>query len=127
MDPTSAFLSGRRLLIVEDDPFLAMELHDLLASGGAVILGPVATVKTALGMLDDTRPHAALLDLNLRGQRSTPVAEAMLSASIPFILVTGYSRNQIDEPALREIPIVSKPVDQSILLEALHNLLNAGR
>jgi CheY-like chemotaxis protein len=97
---TTDFLSRRRLLVVEDDPFIAVDLHDLLASAGAVVLGPVPTVRAALALLETDRPHAALLDLNLRGERSTPVAEALHAAAVPFVLVTGYSRSQIDEPAL---------------------------
>jgi two-component system, response regulator PdtaR len=120
---TVDFLSGRRLLVVEDDPFIAADLQDLLASAGAAVLGPVPTVRAALASLGTDRPHAALLDLNLRGERCTPVAEALQAAAVPFVLVTGYSRSQIDEPALREAPIVSKPVQASILMRALQRLL----
>jgi CheY-like chemotaxis protein len=123
---TTDFLSHRRLLVVEDDPFIAVDLHDLLASAGAVVLGPVPTVRAALALLETDRPHAALLDLNLRGERSTPVAEALHAAAVPFVLVTGYSRSQINEPALREAPIVSKPVHASILMRALQRLLSTG-
>jgi CheY-like chemotaxis protein len=120
---TTNLLSGRRLLVVEDDPFISVDLQDLLASAGAVVLGPVPTVRAALALLETDRPHAALLDLNLRGERSTPVAEALQAAAVPFVLVTGYSASQIDEPAFREATIVSKPVRASILMRALQRLL----
>jgi CheY-like chemotaxis protein len=120
---TTNLLSGRRLLVVEDDPFISVDLQDLLASAGAVVLGPVPTVRAALALLETDRPHAALLDLNLRGERSTPVAEALQAAAVPFVLVTGYSGSQIDEPAFREATIVPKPVRASILMRALQRLL----
>jgi CheY-like chemotaxis protein len=123
---TTDFLSHRRLLVVEDDPFIAIDLHDLLASAGAVVLGPVPTVRAALALLETDRPHAALLDLNLRGEMSTPVAEALQAAAVPFVLVTGYSGSQIDEPAFREAPIVPKPVRTSFLMRALQRLLPTG-
>jgi CheY-like chemotaxis protein len=123
---TTNFLSRRRLLVVEDDPFIAVDLHDLLASAGAVVLGPVPTVRAALALLETDRPHAALLDLNLRGEMSTPVAEALQAAAVPFVLVTGYSGSQLDEPAFREAPIIPKPVRTSFLMRALQRLLPTG-
>ena len=112
-------LRGRRVLVVEDDPLIAMELADLLATGEVEALGPVPTVRAALDALAAAQPDAAVLDLNLRGERSTPVARALLEAGVPFVLTTGYARSQLDEPELAEAPLVPKPVDHRLLLDRL--------
>lgn len=117
-------LTGRCILVVEDDAFIAMELEDVLTARGAEVLGPVPSVGSALEALTERRPDAVLLDVNLRGTRSTPVAEAMRAAGVPFLLVTGYSRSHLDDAPLREAPIVPKPLDQERLVQALQQLLS---
>src|SRR5574341_760011 len=83
-------LRGQRILIVEDEWLVAIELQALLEQQGGVVLGPVNTVARALRLLDHERPDVALLDLNLNGQRSTPVASALSVQGVPFVVVTGY-------------------------------------
>ena len=117
-------LRGRRVLVVEDDPLIAMELADLLATGGVEPLGPVPTIQAALATLAAAQPDAVVLDLNLRGERSTPVARALLAAGVPFVLTTGYARSQLDEPDLLDAPLVPKPVDHRLLLDRLARLLD---
>ena len=119
-------LRGRRILVVEDDPLIAMELADLLAAGGAEPVGPAPTVRAALAALAEGHPEVAVLDLNLRGERSTPVAAALREAGVPFVLTTGYVRSQIEEPELAEAPLVPKPVDRRLLAMWLVRLLPAG-
>lgn len=116
-------LRGRRILVVEDDALIALSLVDLLAESGAVPVGPAPTVRAALAALDAERPDAAVLDVNLRGECSAPVARALLGAGVPFVLTTGYARSQLDEPELCEAPIVPKPVNERLLMEWLARLL----
>lgn len=117
-------LRGRRVLVVEDDPLIAMDLADLLAASGAEIVGPAPTVSAALAALGAGRPDAAVLDVNLRGERSTPVARELRDAGVPFVLASGYARAQLDEPELAEAPLVPKPVDHRLLLDRLVGLLS---
>jgi CheY-like chemotaxis protein len=119
-------LSDARVLVVEDDPFIAMDLQDILAAHGAEVLGPVPTVPAALAAIGAERPNAVLLDVNLRGTKSVPVAAALRAAGIPFVLVTGYSRSQLDEPEMREVPIIPKPVTVERLVQVLRELISAG-
>ena len=112
-------LRGQRVLIVEDDPLIAMSLGDLLSEGGAEPLPPVPTVAAALAALESGSPDAAVLDLNLRGEWSTPVARALRATGVPFVLATGYARSQIEDPALRDAPLVPKPIDPRLLLSRL--------
>lgn len=121
-DRTSS-LAGLRILIVEDDPFLALELEQLVADHGAEVVGPVPTVRAAMAALEEVWPDAAVLDVNLRGERSAPVAAALRAAGTPFMLATGYGRDQLHEPELRDAPLVSKPIDPRRFTRALLSLL----
>lgn len=115
---------GARVLVAEDDPFIAAELRDLLGRAGMAILGPVPTVGAAMAVIGSDRPDAAVLDVNLRGKSSAPVAEALRSAAVPIVLVTGYTRDLIDDPRLRDVPIMPKPLSRGELLSVLDSLLS---
>jgi two-component SAPR family response regulator len=114
---------GRRILIVEDEFLLAMELEMLLHQRGCVVLGPVSSVGHALALLDGEPPDAALLDVNLKGERATPIAAALIALGVPFVLITGYSRPQLSEPELREAPRIDKPVSCRALCRAMTEAL----
>jgi CheY-like chemotaxis protein len=119
-----ADFAGLRILIVEDEFLLAMELEMLLQQGGCVVLGPVSSVGQALAMLDGEPPDVALLDVNLKGERATPVAAALQARGVPFVLITGYSPPQLSEPELREAPRVDKPVNCRLLKRAVATALS---
>ena len=92
---TSA-LAGRRLLVVEDEYFLAAELVEALSADGAKVIGPAASVDDALDLLDDTAQlDGAVLDLNLQGEMAFPVADALMERDIPFVFLTGYDQSVI--------------------------------
>ena len=121
-----ADLAGLRVLIVEDEFLLAMELETLVEGGGCTVLGPVSCVDHALALLDGEPPDAALLDVNLRGERATPIAAALMALGVPFVLITGYSRPQLSEPELRDAPRIDKPVNRRSLTRAVKNALDAA-
>src|SRR5688572_30122844 len=98
---TDQCFTGRRLLIVEDELLIALELQSILEQLGGIVVGPARSVAGALQLLSETTPDAALLDVNLGGDRVTPVAQACRERSIPFALVTGYGRLQLEEPVLQ--------------------------
>jgi CheY-like chemotaxis protein len=84
-------LAHRRVLLVEDEYFIAVELHSALESRGAEVVGPAATVKDALALVAGAGPlDGAVLDINLRGEMAYPVADALLTRGIPFVFTTGY-------------------------------------
>jgi DNA-binding NarL/FixJ family response regulator len=118
-------VDGLRVLVVEDEALIAMELEDRLAAMGCVVVGPAANVARALALLASERPDLALLDVNLGRERSTPVAEALRAAGVPFLLATGYDDAQLTEAAFRDAPRLGKPVDGRKL--ALAIALAAGR
>jgi DNA-binding response OmpR family regulator len=117
-------LRGRRVLIVEDEMLVAMELESMLKQQGCSVLGPAPTVARALALLDHERPEAALLDLNLNGEPAIPVAAALSAHGVPFVLVTGFGQMQSQEPELQGAPRVDKPVDGGELVRTLARVLD---
>ena len=100
-------LSGRRVLVVEDEFLIAAALCDMLQDSGAVVVGPAATVDQAMQLLQENPVDAALLDMNLNGQWSDPVAEDLQERRTPFVFTTGYGANaRADRFGVRT---VSKP------------------
>ncbi|MBB4594446.1 response regulator [Xanthomonas cannabis] len=86
-------LSGRRILVVEDDYLLAESLNDLLVEAGFRVVGPVGNVSEALSLVASGQAiDGALLDVNVRGQAVFPVADALLERGVPFSFCSGYSR-----------------------------------
>ena len=121
-----ADLEGLCVLVVEDEFLLAMELEAMLEQRGCRVLGPVATIDRALAVLANHRPAAAVLDVNLKGTRATPVAVALQDRGVPFVLVTGYSDVQLTEPELKGRPRLEKPLDPWKLLRTLERAVQAG-
>jgi CheY-like chemotaxis protein len=103
-----------------------MEMESLLTDLGCIVLDPVPRVKEALRVLADERPDAAVLDVNLQGERVTPVAAALRERGIPFVLVSGYGSERLQEDALRGAPQLRKPVEGGRLARALIEVLTRG-
>lgn len=103
-------LAGLRVLIVEDEVLLAMDYEEMLLREGCTVLGPVGRQAHALALLERERPDAAILDLNLAGERSTAVAEALERLGVPFVVVSGYAERTLREPVLRRAPRLDKPL-----------------
>jgi CheY-like chemotaxis protein len=118
-DPLASAAQGLRVLVVEDEVLVAMYLEELLQAKGCTVLGPVSQVARALALLERERPDIALLDLNLYGERPTSVAEALNERGIPFVVCSGYGERLSEEPAFRNAPHLSKPVQAEILLHTL--------
>jgi ActR/RegA family two-component response regulator len=91
-------VTGKRVLVVEDDYFIAKALARSLRAGGADVLGPVATVADAMDLIDTEPLDGAVLDINLRdGDLVFPVADALTERAVPFIFASGYSSGAIPE------------------------------
>jgi two-component SAPR family response regulator len=113
------------VLVVEDEMLVGMELKSLLERQGCAVIGPASTVSRALALLDHEQVDAALLDLNLNGEPATPVAAALTTQGVPFVLVTGYSEAQSSQPELQNATRVDKPVNHQDLVRALAHVLEA--
>jgi CheY-like chemotaxis protein len=119
--------AGRQLLIVEDELLIALELKHIVEQLGGIVVGPAGSVEGALQLLADTTPNAALLDANLRGRRVTPVAQACRDRSVPFALVTGYGRLELEEELLQSAPRARKPFDSRAIHKVLALMLKGDR
>jgi CheY-like chemotaxis protein len=97
-----------RILVVEDEPLVAMGIEDLLGSIGARVVGPAASVAKALDLAAAGGFDGALLDVNLRGESVRPVADALAAAGTPFVFVTGHGAEGLPE-AHRHRPVLAKP------------------
>jgi CheY-like chemotaxis protein len=122
---TDSPLSGRRVLVIEDEMMVAMLLQDMLADLGCAVVGPAARVEQALAMIDAASAGAldvAVLDINLNGQQSYSVADALAARSVPFVFATGYGQDSLKN-GYRSFPLLQKPFKLSELGDALARLL----
>jgi CheY-like chemotaxis protein len=87
--------SGRRVLLVEDEPIVAWLLKDMLVDLGLMVVGPAASVNQALAMIDAESIDMAVLDVNLKGQMSYPIADALVARGVPFVFSTGYDIDRL--------------------------------
>lgn len=120
-DTATATLDGKRILIIEDEPLVAMELALTLGEAGAVVLGPASTANDALILIDAESIDGVLLDGNLQGRLVDAVAEALARRSIPFLFVSGYGRDHLPA-AFASVPIISKPFVTGDLLRSISRL-----
>ena len=115
-------LADRRVLIVEDEYFLADDMAKALQKLGAQVVGPVPTRDKALALLADKAVDAAILDINLKGQMVFPVADALREQGIPFVFATGYDAAAVPE-AYKGVPRWEKPFKPEDLAKALPALV----
>lgn len=118
-------LSGRRILLVEDEIMVAWALEDMLDKLGCVVVGPAARVDQALELIGSADFDAAVLDVNLNGEESYPVADALTARGVPFLFSTGYNKGNLRE-AYRPLPLLQKPYERSVLGDQLADLLALG-
>ena len=111
-------LRDRRVLIVEDEYFLADEMAEALQKFGVQVVGPVPTSQKALALLADRPLDAAVLDINLRGEMVYPVADALSERGVPFVFATGYDAAAVPN-AYRDVPRWEKPFTAEDLAKAL--------
>lgn len=108
-------LGGLRVLIVEDQYMVAEHIGMMLEELDCNVVGPVATIEEALAAVDDDGLDGALLDANLNGQSSAPIAAALHAASVPFIVATGYGSLELADEALNRARRLIKPFSKAEL------------
>jgi two-component SAPR family response regulator len=107
-----------KVLIVEDEWLIAATLEDTVAALGYEVIGPVPSVRDALGLIEREKLDFALLDISLGREKSFPIAERLKEAGVPFAFLTGYLAGNLPE-AFVGISILAKPVCELDLLKAL--------
>ncbi len=119
-------LQGLRILIVEDQSLVAMELQDYLEQAGATIVGPVGRLDRAVSKAESEKLDAALLDVDLHGERCWPAADALSDRGVPFVFTTGFSMGIVMPERFAERPTLTKPYREEDVLAALSKLLDLG-
>ena len=115
---------GARVLLVEDEPIVAMTAEDMLADLGAILAGSASTLEEAIVHADTLPIDAALLDINLNGAMSLPVAERLRERGVPFAFATGYgSAGPMIDPRFSDVPVIAKPYTAQALARVLTLLL----
>jgi PAS domain S-box-containing protein len=109
-----ATVAGRRVLLVEDEALVAMMIQECLAESGHSVIGPISRAADALQAAKDADYDAAILDINLGDGMAYPVADILSARGVPFVFVTGYEADTIDE-RFRAVPILQKPIERQML------------
>jgi two-component SAPR family response regulator len=119
----SATARPLRVLIVEDNLLIAETVAEMLEKSGCAVLGPLPDVASGLALLERERFDAAMLDVNLAGSHSFPLAAVLKERAIPFVFTTGYAETSVFPPEFRSVARITKPYDQ----EAIDRVVNAWR
>jgi DNA-binding response OmpR family regulator len=114
-------LAGRKVLVVEDEPLVAMMVEDMLTDLGYAVIGPAMQLADGIRLAQSEEFDAAVLDINLNGARSFPVADVLQARGIPFLFATGYGGGEALEG--RHEPVIHKPYQMERLAEMLTALM----
>lgn len=117
---------GARILVVEDSPLLTLEIEQMLSDLSATIVGPAHSLPEALSLARSEHFDAAILDVNLGGTTSFPVADLLARRGIPFFFATGYDREASLGSRYSGVPVLRKPYQARELAEVLAQILPAG-
>ena len=113
-------LRNLRILVVEDEPLVSMELVDALEEADSFVVGPARSVQEAIDLAHTRNLDAAVLDIELRGEPIYPAADLLIARGVPFIFTTGHDLDVIPT-RFGDIPFVSKPTPADEVLLALAN------
>ena len=112
-----------RVLVVEDEALIAIEIEAILSDAGFTVVGPVGSVAHALALIERSGCEAAVLDINLGDDTAEPIARVLSARATPFVTISGYSREQ-QPAAFRNAPLVSKPVRPELLVAEIRKCLD---
>jgi DNA-binding NarL/FixJ family response regulator len=111
-------LGGKRVLVVEHEFLIALNLTSELAARGAIVIGPAGNVDSALKAIENTNLDGAILNGELRGKPSFPVADALADRHIPFVFATGYEACEMPTRHAN-VPHFEKPTPGKLVCSAL--------
>jgi DNA-binding response OmpR family regulator len=116
-------LTGARVLVVEDDFFIAMEVESILVDAGAEVAGPCRTVKDALTLAGDRGLAAAILDVRVGRETIAPVADELVRRGIPLVFYTGQAETDLIQAEWPGCKIIYKPAEPRSIVSAVASLL----
>lgn len=118
-------ISGTRVLVVEDEFFIADDLSRALTKAGASVVGPCATFRKAEQAIAEGGFDCAILDLNLSGESGVPLADQLIELKVPLALATGYGSEAVPEH-LKGLTRIEKPFDPAAIVEVVARLGTQG-
>ena len=117
-------LNGRKILVVEDEYMIADDLAAMLRQAGAEVIGPAASLPTAIRTLEGIgRIDAAVLDINLRGINVFPVVDELIKQGVPVMFLTGYGENNIPHE-YANIARCEKPMGTAHVVDDLRQMID---
>lgn len=125
MHSTQTPLAGLRILLLEDDPLIRLDLETSLEDLGASVLG-ASDLATAFRHLNATQPDFAVLDFELNGTTSEPVAELARTKAVPFLFLSGYGEHDGNFDRWRGALVLVKPISVVTIAHTIERLLGVG-
>lgn len=116
---------GARILLVEDSPVISLRTEDSLRDHGYFVVGPAYDMQQALDLAGREQIDAAIVDLNIRGEKIFPVLTILKERNIPFVMTSGYADWSMPEE-WQDRPRLQKPVEEATLMKALRNAIPAA-
>ena len=114
-------IRGKRVLVVDDEPLIIMDVTDILTEAGCEIAGPADNLEKAMSIINTTEFDAAILDVNLQGQRIDDLALELTRRNIPFAFLSGYGRDGLP-PGFGQALLISKPFNSAQILDVVARL-----
>lgn len=118
-DASSRPLSGRRVLLIEDEPLIGLHAQNCLESAGCEVVGPIARLEPALVAAREAAFDFAIIDINLAGLMTFPVADLLVQRGTPFVFCSGYSSTDDVPDRFAHIPVLRKPLSETALVDAV--------
>jgi CheY-like chemotaxis protein len=119
-------LAGRRILVVEDEYFLADDIVRALTGLGARIVGPYGDLDEATQVVDrDVAIDAAIVDINLRNEMVFPLARLLRSRKVPLVFMTGYDKSSIEQE-FQDVRLWGKPLDIKAMSRELTSMIKGS-
>ncbi|RYG97001.1 MAG: response regulator [Alphaproteobacteria bacterium] len=115
-------LERRRILVVEDEPMLALDIVDQIEQHNGVVLGPVLTLEKGLSALRELKPDAAIVNIHLGPELVYELADRLLEEKVPFIIASSELRADIPD-RYNGVPLYSKPIE---MVKAAYGLIKHG-
>lgn len=110
-----------QVLVVEDDVLIALDLAMMIEEEGHEVVGPFHDAPSAVRACESLLPDFALLDYNLAGHSSEPVADCLLRHNVRFAFLTGHGPRHLP-PRFQEVPVLQKPISGRALADSLRTL-----
>jgi CheY-like chemotaxis protein len=117
---------SKRVLVVEDEVLLALDIAQQLTDCGFDVVGPATSVAKALALIAEGGCDVAVLDVNLGDETAEPIAHGLRARGTPFVVLTGYSSEQL-QSGFGGAPVLSKPTSRDVLVAALQQSVSAAR